>query len=101
MEIFKDYKYIPRKVIETKEEIEAKHLSISDNQVELDFNIRDIEELIERIRPLNQNELKIFSYQLKSRELQSLILYMPENHYNIELWKINEVIKTRFKKKNI
>ena len=101
MEMLKNYKYIPKKIIEIREEIKSKHLELLEGFTNRDFNIRDLEKLIEEIRQLDKNQLKIYSYKLKPKELQSLILYMPENRYNIELWKINEIINTRFKKNNL
>ncbi len=101
MEILKEYKYIPKLIIETKEEIKTKHLELSERSIDKDFNIRDLKKLIDKIKQLDKNELKLFAYGLNRRELQSLILYMPENIYDAELWKVNEIINYRFQSRDL
>ncbi|WP_160113573.1 hypothetical protein [Schnuerera ultunensis] len=47
--MLKNYKYIPKKIIEIREEIKSKHLDLLEGFTNRDFNIRDLEKLIEEI----------------------------------------------------
>lgn len=90
-----EYKFISKKLIETKEEIKKLHKKSNQNIELTESDIRDIEIIVKTIDGLNKDEIKSYGYTLKKKEFHMLIQYMPENIYNVNIDKIYEVVNKR------
>lgn len=91
------YTFFPRKLLEAESEIKRAHHKIN-AELKIDgIDTNRLRNLLNKIKELDKNEIPRFSYELSKEDLYLLADYMPRNSYDVDLDKIYEILKIRFR----
>lgn len=97
MSIDFNFKFTPRKLLKVESEIKEVHLNVNESFSNKKVDTNRLRNILDRIESLNEEEILRFSYELTKDELYLIADYMPRNSYNVDLNKIYEILKIRFR----
>lgn len=77
------YKFIPHKLIKSREDIAKKH--VIDKDVEPIFEDEEVKKLVFRFAQMNPHKVKMYAETLSNTEIKQIVSYIPHNIYHVEL----------------
>lgn len=92
-----NFVFTPKKLLKVESEIKRVHLKVNESFSSEKVDTNRLRNLLDKIQTLHKEEIPRFSYELTKDELYLLADYMPKNNYDVDIGKIYEILKIRFR----